>query len=137
MAELWHERGNWLRPDTVPWTPEQDALLGTAPDAEVARRLGRSLGAVYSRRHNLGIASHLVRIDGRALRRLRLKAGLSQAALAKLAGVHRAKPGGLEIGRERSVARDALARMAAALGCDVKALTQRVSARKMKGRRSN
>ena len=66
MAKLWRERGNWLQPDTVPWTPEQDALLATASAAEVAARLGRSLSAVYTRRYNLGTGSHLVPVHGRA-----------------------------------------------------------------------
>jgi DNA-binding XRE family transcriptional regulator len=96
--------------------------LGTAPDAEIARRLGRTPGAVCARRHNLGIASHLVPVDGLALRLMRRKAGLSQAALAALAGVHRAKPGALETERERSLPRAALERMALALGCEVKTL---------------
>jgi DNA-binding XRE family transcriptional regulator len=109
-------------PDTVPWTADQDALLGTAPDAEVARRLGRTLSAVYTRRHNL--------VDGRVLRRLRLKVGLTQAALAKVAGVHRAKPGALETGRERSLPRAALERMAAALGWEAKTLIARDLSRK-------
>lgn len=36
------------------WTPEQDALLGTLPDAELARRLNRSPIAVQTRRAKLG-----------------------------------------------------------------------------------
>ena len=38
-----------------PWTPEEDALLRRLPAAEVARRTGRSLAAVYSRRRELGL----------------------------------------------------------------------------------
>ncbi|GMU65398.1 MAG: hypothetical protein AMXMBFR36_16720 [Acidobacteriota bacterium] len=37
------------------WTAEDDRLLGTAPDRDVARRLRRSLDAVRSRRYKLGI----------------------------------------------------------------------------------
>jgi hypothetical protein len=37
------------------WTPEEDALLGTATDAEVARRVGRSEGTVRRHRQRLGI----------------------------------------------------------------------------------
>ena len=33
-----------------PWEPEEEALLGTMPDEEVARRTRRSLGAVQCRR---------------------------------------------------------------------------------------
>jgi len=37
------------------WTPERDALLGTAPDRVVADRLGQTRGAVRRRRWKLGI----------------------------------------------------------------------------------
>jgi hypothetical protein len=32
------------------WKPEEDKLLGTAPDAEIARRLGRTESSVKGRR---------------------------------------------------------------------------------------
>jgi hypothetical protein len=37
------------------WTTEEDELLRTLPAQEVARRTGRSLTAVYSRRRKLGL----------------------------------------------------------------------------------
>jgi hypothetical protein len=37
------------------WKPEEDNLLGTAPDAEIASRLGRSESSVKGRRLVLGI----------------------------------------------------------------------------------
>ena len=37
------------------WTPEEEALLGKAPDLEVARKLGRTRGAVTMRRTTLKI----------------------------------------------------------------------------------
>jgi hypothetical protein len=40
------------------WTPEQDKLLGTAPDAEIARRFGRKTRTVEKRRLALGIPSN-------------------------------------------------------------------------------
>jgi len=40
-----------------PWSPEEDALLGTMPDDEVARRTRRNRTAVFLRRQNLGIPS--------------------------------------------------------------------------------
>ncbi len=56
MSEAHRRRG------TVPpamsgrlWTPEEEALLGTMPDEEVARRTDRSLGAVRSHRALLNI----------------------------------------------------------------------------------
>jgi hypothetical protein len=69
-------RAYWLKrghppghPEHRHWTPREDALLGTAPDAQVARRLRRSLNAVYVRRCKLGVPAYLVRIDGRKLLR--------------------------------------------------------------------
>jgi hypothetical protein len=44
------------------WRDDEIALLGTLPDREVARRLGRSLQSVTRKRIKLGIAN---RIDGR------------------------------------------------------------------------
>ena len=38
-----------------PWTPKQEKLLGKFSDAEVARRLGRSVARVTNRRNRLGI----------------------------------------------------------------------------------
>jgi len=38
------------------WTPERDALLGTMPDARLARRLGLTPNAVFERRRARGIA---------------------------------------------------------------------------------
>jgi hypothetical protein len=38
-----------------PWLPEEDALLGTMTDREVARRLGRTKAAVTARRERKGI----------------------------------------------------------------------------------
>jgi hypothetical protein len=37
------------------WKPEEVALLGTLPDDELARRLGRSLGSVSLKRRRLKI----------------------------------------------------------------------------------
>jgi hypothetical protein len=40
----------------APWTAEEDELVWTLPPAEVARRTGHTLGAVYHRRHLLGVS---------------------------------------------------------------------------------
>jgi hypothetical protein len=48
------------------WNAEEIALLGTLPDREVARRTGRTLGAVFQQRIKLGIAN---RFDGRKRKR--------------------------------------------------------------------
>lgn len=44
------------------WTPDEEALLHTLPAAEVAKRTGRTLAAVYVRRQRLGLE------DGRRTR---------------------------------------------------------------------
>lgn len=50
------QAGTWPSPGPL-WTPAEDAVLGTVPDTEVSRMLGRSLGSIAARRHKLGIAS--------------------------------------------------------------------------------
>jgi hypothetical protein len=40
------------------WTPEERALLGTMPDAELAKRIGKSETAVRNMRWRMGIAKH-------------------------------------------------------------------------------
>ncbi len=55
MSEAQRARGT--RPPAAgrPWEPEEDALLGTMPDEEVARRTGRTPGAVRCRRVVLNV----------------------------------------------------------------------------------
>ncbi len=56
MAAYWKRRGHPPgHPESSFWTPEEHALLGTATDAEVARRTGRTWSAVSSRRLKNGI----------------------------------------------------------------------------------
>jgi hypothetical protein len=43
---------------TRPWLPQDEALLGTMADRDVADRLGRSVTAVCVRRQQLKIPSH-------------------------------------------------------------------------------
>jgi hypothetical protein len=55
MSEVQRARG--ARPPAAgrPWEPEEDALLGTVPDEEVAERTGRTLNAVKGRRLVLNV----------------------------------------------------------------------------------
>ena len=39
----------------APWAPAEDELVRTLPPAEAAARTGRTLPAVYQRRHHLGV----------------------------------------------------------------------------------
>jgi hypothetical protein len=45
----------YRRPNGRPWTAEELAALGTAPDAELAQRFGRTEAAVRVQRDRLGI----------------------------------------------------------------------------------
>lgn len=42
----------------IVWTKEMDAILGSAPDPEVAKILGLCSDAIYRRRKDLGINAH-------------------------------------------------------------------------------
>jgi hypothetical protein len=55
MSEAHRRRGT--RPPTNPpdWTQEEEALLGKLLDAEVSRRIGRTLDAVRAKRQLLRI----------------------------------------------------------------------------------
>src|SRR5438876_5426894 len=44
-----------------PWTKAELALLGTKPDAEVAKLTGRTFGTVWQKRRALGIAQPALR----------------------------------------------------------------------------
>jgi hypothetical protein len=52
------ERMGIPNPDPVRWSDEEVALIGTATDQEVARRLGRSEQAVRLKRQKLGIPAY-------------------------------------------------------------------------------
>ena len=54
MSEADRKRGT-LVPGTIPWTAEEDELAKTLPAEEVARRTGRTLKAIYTRRQRLGM----------------------------------------------------------------------------------
>jgi hypothetical protein len=49
------------KPDRVAasWKPEEDKLLGTMTDAEVAKKTGRNVNAVIKRRLRLGIPNRV------------------------------------------------------------------------------
>lgn len=60
MSEAWYPRG----PREGDWTPDEDALLGTVRDSEVAARTRRTMVAVVLRRRRLGIANFKKRKPG-------------------------------------------------------------------------
>ncbi len=50
MSEAHKARGTWPPAAGRPWTPEEDELVLALPLKEVARRTGRSVTSVQSRR---------------------------------------------------------------------------------------
>jgi hypothetical protein len=50
-------RSGHVNPEMRVWTPPEDNLVGSGPDDEIARKLGRTRIAVATRRRTLGIAS--------------------------------------------------------------------------------
>jgi hypothetical protein len=54
MSEA-HRRLGHRPPVGQPWTPAEDDMVRTLPPADVVRRTGRSLRAVYDRRRTLGL----------------------------------------------------------------------------------
>jgi hypothetical protein len=60
MSAAQKRRG--VRPPAVKglaWTADEDALLGTMPDADITERIGRTLSAVQSRRYLLGVGAFI------------------------------------------------------------------------------
>jgi hypothetical protein len=58
LARLLNETGRGPARVRVAWTAEEDALLGTMADEELARRLGRTVLAVKRRRVEKGLLPH-------------------------------------------------------------------------------
>ena len=61
MSEAHKRRGTIPPAAGVPWTADEEALLGTMSDAEVAARTGRTLVAVQSRRYVFGVPNVMKR----------------------------------------------------------------------------
>jgi hypothetical protein len=55
MSEAYKQRGTRPPAAGPAWTPGEDALLGTMPDKQIARRTGRTLLAVRSRGYGLRV----------------------------------------------------------------------------------
>jgi hypothetical protein len=61
MSEANKRRGTRPPAAGVPWTAEEDALLGTMKDKDVAARTGRTDGAVSDHRYVLGVPAFVKR----------------------------------------------------------------------------
>src|ERR1039458_2092128 len=68
------------------WNKAHDALLGAAPDAEVARQLGRTEMAITVRRRKLGIAKRDIRVRRYTRQDDRLLGTMSDEKLARQLG---------------------------------------------------
>jgi hypothetical protein len=55
LARLLNRHRSRLGRGWVSWTPAEDELVWALPPAEAAERTGRTLPAVYQRRHELGV----------------------------------------------------------------------------------
>jgi len=65
MSEAQRRRGAWPPAAGEPWSSEEEEMLRTLPAAEVVRRTGRTLAAVYSRRAKLELLDGRWRNGGR------------------------------------------------------------------------
>ena len=72
-------------PNKRPWTPAEDALLGTHLDSVIARGLRRSLTAVFARRNLLNIPA-FARPANWGATELAMLGHYSDAELAKITG---------------------------------------------------
>jgi DNA-binding XRE family transcriptional regulator len=113
MSAFWRQRGHG--PNGRLWTPREDAILGTAPDVVIAKRLKRPLSGVYGRREKLRIPSFLVRVEPTKLKRLRVILGLSKRALAIRAGLNHGAIFEIEAGRRKRLRRDLAERLVTVL----------------------
>lgn len=117
--------------NTKPWAAHEDALLGTIPDAQAARQLGRASSPVGIRRRLLGIApfdprikggykghADLVVISPEKIRVRRLALGLLQKEAAQRCGCHHVALSQIEIGMRLHIRRASLERLALGLACE-------------------
>jgi hypothetical protein len=61
LARLLARRRGHRPGERRPWTPEEDEFVQALQAKEAARRTGRTLGAVYTRRRDLGLPDGRVR----------------------------------------------------------------------------
>ena len=121
------ESNRWfiIRSMAHDWTPEEDALLGTATDRAIAAHVGVPPEEVRARRRALGIAAYsphrpdatLIAVDGTKIRARREALGLTRFALAGRDTALAAHLGMLEKGTVRRVTLKTLRRLCALLQC--------------------
>ena len=118
-----------------PWTPEEDALLGTIPDPQAAKHLGRAKSQIGIRRRTLGIPAvdtrnkaffednpGLVVVSPAKLVARRVALGLTQVEAAKRCDWHQVALSQIETGLRTRIRRESLERLAHGLECEPKYL---------------
>ncbi len=71
------------------WTEDEEALLGTMTDAALAKKIGRTLGAVTMKRMAMDVAAFEPRVYTWTKAELKLLGTVSDQDLAKRLGVSR------------------------------------------------
>lgn len=115
------------------WTAENEALLGTVPDSELAEQLGCREESVIARRRRLGvpafgfqqsaeIETYWVWLAPEKLLAKRLQLGLPKRRMAFRAGMHPTQYGRYETGERLRTGREMLSRLAKAAECSVEDL---------------
>ena len=115
-------------PRARPWTPAEDALLGTLPDTALARQLKRALSSIGMRRRQLGIptagvsgwsrrAASLFCVDAQKLHSLRMERGLNLAQFSRLANVDLKLCSLVDRGKQPRISPAIAQRFAIALHC--------------------
>ena len=126
IVELWRRRGHRPHnPNHRPWTPQEEALLGTDRDSAIAKKLGRSLKSVQMRRFEKKVAGYVLPVNGRRLEQLRRQLYLERSELGALAAVSTHTVHALETGRQKGLGTDKVRRLVAALGVSMSQLTVR------------
>lgn len=72
-----------------PWTEREIAMLGTATDAAVAKRLKRTVSAVLTKRHAMGIAAFRQHSREWTQKEIAMLGKMSDAKVAEALGVTR------------------------------------------------
>jgi DNA-binding Xre family transcriptional regulator len=129
MSQTVRARGYYHRDQRI-WTPEEEALLGTMPDREVAERLNRSLKLVGMWRRKRGIPPfrvqhhthkerNTVAISPEKILTRRLQLHLSQKEVAQRAHLNQAHLSQMESGFWHRVRPETIQRLTQALECQI------------------
>jgi transcriptional regulator with XRE-family HTH domain len=130
QQKIIQQRRRLLQAKQRRWTPEEDALLGTMSDNDLADRLGCLDGAVLTRRRQLGIPAfnsyhgargtwNLAKFSPARLQARRKEMHLKQREVADCCGIPGSQYGGYESGGRKQMRLELLQRLAQTLRCRV------------------